>query len=63
VRATVVLISRNAAAVSSRLAACCSVRRDRSSAAWLISAAPDRMPVTLPPIMASVEFSVPTAWL
>ena len=34
---TVAVISSSAAAVSSRLAACCSVRRDRLSDAWLIS--------------------------
>ena len=37
---TVAVISSRAAAVSSRLAACCSVRRDRSSAAWAISSEP-----------------------
>ncbi len=40
---TVAVISSSAAAVCSRLAACCSVRRDRSSAAWLISHVPERM--------------------
>ena len=40
---TVTVISSSAAAVSSRLAACCSVRRDRSSAALEISPAPDCM--------------------
>ena len=45
---TVAVISSRAAAVSSSPAACCSVRRDRSSAAWLISPAPERMPAILP---------------
>jgi hypothetical protein len=35
------VISSIAAAVSSRLAACCSVRCDRSSEAWRMSLAPD----------------------
>ena len=43
-RLTVAVISSRAAAVSSRLAACCSVRRDRSSAALEISSEPPRMP-------------------
>ncbi|MND70497.1 hypothetical protein D3C80_620040 [compost metagenome] len=47
VRFTVAVISSRAAAVSSRLAACCSVRRDRSSEAWLISLEPERMAATL----------------
>jgi hypothetical protein len=33
--------------LSSRLAACCSVRRDKSSDAWVISLAPDRTPCVL----------------
>ena len=44
-RLTVAVISSSAAAVSSRLAACCSVRRDRSFEALAISWAP---PLTLP---------------
>ncbi len=47
VRRTVAVIWSSAAAVSSRLAACCSVRRDRSSAACEISPAPERMPWVL----------------
>ncbi len=42
---TVAVISSRAAAVSSREAACCSVRRDRSSAAWLISTVPRPDPI------------------
>ncbi|MND80237.1 hypothetical protein D3C80_720050 [compost metagenome] len=44
---TVAVISSRAAAVSSSEAACCSVRRDRSSEAWLISPEPERMAATL----------------
>ncbi len=60
VRFTVAVISSRAAAVSSRVAACCSVRRDRSSAAWLISAAPEVIPSALAVItrMASCSLSI-----
>jgi hypothetical protein len=44
-RFTVAVISSRAAAVSSRLAACCSLRRDRSSAAEAISSEPEPMPL------------------
>ncbi len=47
VRFTVAVIWSRAAAVSSSEAACCSVRRDRSSEAWLISLEPERMAATL----------------
>ena len=44
---TVTVISSSAAAVSSRLEACCSVRRDRSSAAVEISPVPARIACVL----------------
>ncbi len=63
VRVTVAVISSNAAAVCSRLAACCSVRRDRSSAAWVISPVPERMALVLAITVAMVSFNWPTAAL
>ncbi len=54
-RFTVAVISSSAAAVSSRLAACCSVRRDRSSEAPAISSAP----LMMPPVEAAIS---PMAW-
>src|SRR4051812_36844923 len=48
---TVAVISSKAAAVSSSEAACCSVRLDRSSEAWLISPTPLRMP----PVASTME--------
>ncbi len=51
---TVAVISFRAAAVSSRLAACCSVRRDRSSEAAKISWVPDWIAAVLPAIFKIV---------
>ena len=56
VRRTVAVIWSRAAAVSSRLAACCSVRRDRSSAADVISSAPDLTPFVLVAIACIVPW-------
>ncbi len=47
---TVAVNWSSVAAVCSRLAACCSVRRDRSSAAWTICPVTERIPWALPPI-------------
>ncbi len=60
VRRTVPVIWSSAAADSSRLAACCSVRRDMSSADWEISSALARMPRMLDLIapMASCSWSI-----
>jgi hypothetical protein len=60
---TVAVISSSAAAVSSSEAACCSVRLDRSSAAWLISPVPEWMPWLLPAMTLMVSCSLPMAAL
>ncbi|MNL29823.1 hypothetical protein D3C87_1515230 [compost metagenome] len=60
---TVAVTCSRAAAVSSSEAACCSVRRDRSSEAWLISVVVERMPAALPMITVMVSSSRPMARL
>ena len=60
---TVAVISSRAAAVSSRLAACCSVRRDRFSDALEISSAPLRIPTVALLIDTMASASWPTAAL
>ena len=55
---TVAVISFSAAAVSSRLAACCSVRRDRSSDAVAISWRPSGSAPMLPVTCSSVDRSL-----
>ena len=55
---TVAVISSSAAAVCSRLAACCSVRRDRSSEAWVISSAPNLTPCATAAIACMVSCRV-----
>jgi hypothetical protein len=59
-RRTVAVISSRAAAVSSRLAACCSVRRDRSSEALAISLEPPCRPsaAVAMPLMVSRRLSM-----
>ncbi len=60
VRRTVAVIWSSDAAVSSSVAAWCSVRWDRSSAAWLICSAPTIIPSALPTItvIASCSWSI-----
>jgi hypothetical protein len=53
---TAAVISARAAAVSSSVAAWCSVRRDRSSAAFTISFTSDRIAVTISPTSWIVSF-------